>query len=83
MSTCGLFSFLVFSFVGSFDYVVAFLHVLQALSKTLTVDELFYLKGQFALLEPNKDGCITLENIKMVSIDAGMCRIRVQNNSNI
>nr|CAD1838094.1 unnamed protein product [Ananas comosus var. bracteatus] len=38
---------------------------LRALSKTLTVDELFYLKGQFALLEPNKDGCITLENIKM------------------
>ncbi|XP_010916660.1 CDPK-related kinase 5 [Elaeis guineensis] len=38
---------------------------LRALSKTLTVDELFYLKGQFALLEPNKNGCITLENIKM------------------
>lgn len=41
--------------------------MLQALSKTLTVDELFYLKGQFALLEPNKNGCITLENIKLVS----------------
>ncbi|WOK93429.1 CDPK-related kinase 5-like [Canna indica] len=39
---------------------------LRALSKTLTVDELFYLKGQFALLEPNKNGCITLENIKLV-----------------
>lgn len=39
----------------------------QALSKTLTVDELIYLKGQFALLEPNKNGCITLENIKTVS----------------
>ncbi|XP_064949153.1 CDPK-related kinase 5 [Musa acuminata AAA Group] len=38
---------------------------LRALSKTLTVDELFYLKGQFALLEPNKNGCITLENIKL------------------
>ncbi|XP_072972918.1 CDPK-related kinase 5-like isoform X1 [Typha angustifolia] len=38
---------------------------LRALSKTLTVDELFYLKGQFALLEPNKNGCITLESIKM------------------
>ncbi|KAG6514576.1 hypothetical protein ZIOFF_024944 [Zingiber officinale] len=39
---------------------------LKALSKTLTVDELFYLRGQFSLLEPNKNGCITLENIKMV-----------------
>ncbi|KAG8474690.1 hypothetical protein CXB51_031141 [Gossypium anomalum] len=36
----------------------------QALSKTLTVDELFYLKEQFALLEPNKNGTISLENIK-------------------
>ncbi|RWR84118.1 CDPK-related kinase 5 [Cinnamomum micranthum f. kanehirae] len=38
---------------------------LRALSKTLTVDELFYLKEQFALLEPNKHGFISLENIKM------------------
>ncbi|ONK75648.1 uncharacterized protein A4U43_C03F19090 [Asparagus officinalis] len=38
---------------------------LRALSKTLAVDELIYLKEQFALLEPNKNGCITLENIKM------------------
>ncbi|XVE93328.1 hypothetical protein REPUB_Repub01dG0182500 [Reevesia pubescens] len=38
---------------------------LKALSKTLTVDELFYLREQFALLEP-KNGSITLENIKMV-----------------
>ncbi|XP_048232571.1 CDPK-related kinase 5 [Ricinus communis] len=37
---------------------------LRALSKTLTVDELFYLKEQFALLEPNKNGTISLENIK-------------------
>ncbi|KAI3889809.1 hypothetical protein MKX03_033847, partial [Papaver bracteatum] len=37
---------------------------LRALSKTLTVDELFYLKEQFALLEPNKIGAITLENIR-------------------
>ena len=39
---------------------------LQALSKTLTVDELFYLKGQFSLLEPDRNGCITLDNIRMV-----------------
>ncbi|KAL3515250.1 hypothetical protein ACH5RR_022152 [Cinchona calisaya] len=37
---------------------------LRALSKMLNADELFYLKEQFALLEPNKNGCITLENIK-------------------
>ncbi|KAF9622678.1 hypothetical protein IFM89_032599 [Coptis chinensis] len=37
---------------------------LRALSKTLTVNELFYLKEQFALLEPNKSGTINLENIK-------------------
>ncbi|KAA8536169.1 hypothetical protein F0562_028647 [Nyssa sinensis] len=38
---------------------------LRALSKTLSVDELFYLKEQFSLLEPNKNGSITLENIRM------------------
>ncbi|KAL3538898.1 hypothetical protein ACH5RR_002264 [Cinchona calisaya] len=37
---------------------------LRALSKTLTVDELFYLKEQFALLDSNGNGCISLENIK-------------------
>ncbi|QHO19215.1 CDPK-related kinase [Arachis hypogaea] len=37
---------------------------LRALSKTLAVDELYYLKEQFALLEPNKNGTISLENIK-------------------
>ncbi|XP_028760474.1 CDPK-related kinase 5 [Neltuma alba] len=39
---------------------------LRALSKTLTADELFYLKEQFTLLEPNKNGTISLENIKAV-----------------
>ncbi|KAL1809904.1 hypothetical protein ACET3Z_026894 [Daucus carota] len=37
---------------------------LRALSKTLTVDELFYLKKQFVLLGPNKNGAISLESIK-------------------
>ncbi|XP_019422352.1 PREDICTED: CDPK-related kinase 5-like isoform X1 [Lupinus angustifolius] len=37
---------------------------LRALSKTLTVDELFYMKEQFALLEPNKNGTVSLENIE-------------------
>ncbi|KAE7999583.1 hypothetical protein FH972_003994 [Carpinus fangiana] len=38
---------------------------LKALSKTLTVDELFYLREQYALLEPNKSGTISLENVKV------------------
>ncbi|XP_030525107.2 CDPK-related kinase 5-like [Rhodamnia argentea] len=38
---------------------------LRALAKTLTVDELVYLREQFTLLEPNKSGSITLENLKL------------------
>ncbi|KAI4386695.1 hypothetical protein MLD38_004606 [Melastoma candidum] len=38
---------------------------LRALSKTLTVDELFYMKEQFALFEPNNNGTISLENIRV------------------
>ncbi|CAL5197680.1 unnamed protein product [Lathyrus oleraceus] len=38
---------------------------LRALSKTLAADELNYLKEQFSLLEPNKNGTISLENIKV------------------
>ncbi|KAE8695931.1 Calcium/calmodulin-dependent serine/threonine-protein kinase 1 [Hibiscus syriacus] len=41
---------------------------LRALSKTLTANELFYLKEQFQLLESNKNGTISLENIKAVLI---------------
>ncbi|EPS59806.1 hypothetical protein M569_14999, partial [Genlisea aurea] len=41
---------------------------LRALSKTLTEDELYYLRQQFALLEPNKNGSISLETIKTVRI---------------
>ncbi|XP_057494650.1 CDPK-related kinase 5-like isoform X2 [Actinidia eriantha] len=37
---------------------------LRALSKTLTAEELFYLKEQFALLQPNKNGSITFDNIR-------------------
>lgn len=39
---------------------------MQSLSKTLTVDQLFYLKEQFALLEPSKNDTISIENIKEV-----------------
>ena len=47
---------------------ILFLHLLlpQALSKTLTMDERFYFKEQFALLQPSKNGTISLENIKEV-----------------
>ncbi|XP_027345960.1 CDPK-related kinase 5-like isoform X2 [Abrus precatorius] len=37
---------------------------LRALSKTLAIEEQQYLKEQFALLEPNKNNTISLENIK-------------------
>lgn len=40
--------------------------LLQALSKALTEDELVYLRIQFKLLEPNKDGRVSLENFKTV-----------------
>ncbi|CAN8321250.1 unnamed protein product [Cochlearia groenlandica] len=38
---------------------------LKALSKTLTTDEIVYLQTQFSLLAPNKDGFITLDNIRL------------------
>ncbi|KAL6952277.1 hypothetical protein U1Q18_045725 [Sarracenia purpurea var. burkii] len=38
---------------------------MRALSKTLTADELFYLKEQYEILEPDKTGSITLDNIRM------------------
>nr|KAJ0220148.1 hypothetical protein LSAT_V11C200081450 [Lactuca sativa] len=57
--------------VGSAYYVAP--EVLQrsygreadALSKTLTFDELVYLKEQFSLLEPNNSGYISVETFKM------------------
>ncbi|CAI9272545.1 unnamed protein product [Lactuca saligna] len=38
---------------------------LQALSKTVTFDDLVYLKEQFSLLEPNNSGYISVETFKM------------------
>ncbi|KAJ0112617.1 hypothetical protein Patl1_00667 [Pistacia atlantica] len=38
---------------------------LKALSKALTEDELVYLRAQFRLLEPNKDGSISLDNFRL------------------
>uniref|UniRef100_A0A7N0TE54 non-specific serine/threonine protein kinase n=1 Tax=Kalanchoe fedtschenkoi TaxID=63787 RepID=A0A7N0TE54_KALFE len=37
---------------------------LRALSKTLTVDELFYLKEQFSHFEPHTNGSIAFDNIR-------------------
>ncbi|XP_022948092.1 CDPK-related kinase 5-like [Cucurbita moschata] len=37
---------------------------LRAVSRTLTIDELFYLKTQFSLLEPSRNGTISIENLK-------------------
>jgi Ca2+-binding EF-hand superfamily protein len=41
---------------------------LKALSKTLTEDELSYLRAQFMLLEPNKSGRVSFENFKVVGL---------------
>jgi Ca2+-binding EF-hand superfamily protein len=45
----------------------AYLCVLQALAKTLTTNQLFYVREQFELLSPNKNGYISLQNLKSVS----------------
>ncbi|XP_044493204.1 CDPK-related kinase 3 [Mangifera indica] len=52
--------------------VKAYLHAtplkrmaLKALSKALTKDELVYLRAQFRLLEPNKDGSVSLDNFRL------------------
>ncbi|XP_068661465.1 CDPK-related kinase 1-like [Aristolochia californica] len=37
---------------------------LGALAKTLTIPQLFYLREQFALLGPNKNGYISMQNFK-------------------
>ncbi|XP_048132665.1 CDPK-related kinase 3 isoform X1 [Rhodamnia argentea] len=39
---------------------------LKALSKALTEGELVYLRAQFQLLEPNKDGFVSLDNFRRV-----------------
>ncbi|CAK9164819.1 unnamed protein product [Ilex paraguariensis] len=40
---------------------------LGALAKTLTIPQLAYFRGQFALLGPNKSGFILLQNFKMAA----------------
>ncbi|OAY82485.1 CDPK-related kinase 3 [Ananas comosus] len=38
---------------------------LKALSKAIPEDELVYIRSQYSLLEPNKDGRVSLENFRM------------------
>ncbi|WCJ22484.1 Calcium-dependent protein kinase (CDPK) family protein [Euphorbia peplus] len=55
-----------------YKLVKAYLHAtpfkraaLKALSKALSEDELVYLRAQFSLLEPNRDGSVSLDNFRM------------------
>ncbi|XWS35936.1 hypothetical protein CRYUN_Cryun20dG0039500 [Craigia yunnanensis] len=57
---------LIYKLVKSYLHATPFKRAaLKALSKALTEDELVYLKAQFRLLEPNRDGSVSLENFKM------------------
>nr|AAL30817.1 calcium/calmodulin-dependent protein kinase CaMK4 [Arabidopsis thaliana] len=59
-----------------YKLVKAYLHAtplrraaLKALKKALTENELVYLRAQFMLLGPNKDGSVSLENFKTALIE--------------
>ncbi|KAK7258459.1 hypothetical protein RIF29_24037 [Crotalaria pallida] len=57
---------LIYKLVKSYLHATPFKRAaVKALSKALTEDELVYLRAQFRLLEPNKDGHISLDNFKM------------------
>lgn len=57
---------LIYKLVKSYLHASPFKRAaLKALSKAITEDELVYLKAQFMLLEPNKDGRVSLENFRM------------------
>ncbi|KAK9279195.1 hypothetical protein L1049_012873 [Liquidambar formosana] len=57
---------LIYKLVKSYLHATPFKRAaLKALSKALTEDELVYLRAQFRLLEPNKDGRISLDNFRM------------------
>ncbi|KAJ1378035.1 Serine/threonine-protein kinase, active site [Sesbania bispinosa] len=60
---------LVYKLVKAYLHATPFKRAaLKALSKALTEDELPYLRAQFRLLEPNRDGHISLENFKMALV---------------
>lgn len=64
LEDCWLKVIYLFSALGSNSSFFAF--SIQALSKALTEEQLVYLRAQFRLLEPNRDGHISLDNFKMV-----------------
>ncbi|KAL2893355.1 CDPK-related kinase 3 [Bienertia sinuspersici] len=56
---------LIYKLVKSYLHATPFKRAaLKALSKALTEDELCYLRAQFALLEPNRDGRVSYENFR-------------------
>ncbi|KAK1420251.1 hypothetical protein QVD17_21694 [Tagetes erecta] len=56
---------LVYKLVKSYLHASPFKRAaLKALSKALTENELAYFRAQFMLLEPNKDGRVSLENFR-------------------
>lgn len=56
---------LIFKLIKSYLRATPFKRAaLKSLSKALTEDELVYLRAQFKLLLPNKDGRISLENLR-------------------
>ncbi|OIW21380.1 hypothetical protein TanjilG_02525 [Lupinus angustifolius] len=58
---------LIYKLVKSYLHATPFKRAaVKALSKALTENELVYLGAQFKLLEPNRDGYVSLENFKRV-----------------
>ncbi|KAI3694011.1 hypothetical protein L1987_76969 [Smallanthus sonchifolius] len=56
---------LIYKLVKSYLHASPFKRAaLKALSKALTENELVYLRAQFMLLEPNKDGRVSLDNFR-------------------
>ncbi|XP_059634428.1 CDPK-related kinase 3-like [Cornus florida] len=57
---------LIYKLVKSYLHATPFKRAaLKALSKALTEDELAYLRAQFMLLEPNRDGRLSLDHFRM------------------
>ncbi|XP_019081311.1 CDPK-related kinase 3 isoform X2 [Vitis vinifera] len=58
---------LIYKLVKSYLLATPFKRAaLKALSKALTEDELVYLRSQFKLLEPGRDGSVSLDSFKML-----------------
>ncbi|GLT84835.1 hypothetical protein SLE2022_030470 [Rubroshorea leprosula] len=56
---------LIYKLVKSYLHATPFKRAaLKALSKALTEDELVYLRAQFGLLEPNRDGSMSFDNFR-------------------